>query len=68
MTKERLSNRLARVILGATFAVVAFVVERRVIRAIKKGQLGPPAPEPVSGLAATTTADGVSVTPDASAD
>jgi hypothetical protein len=64
MTKERFSNRIARVVLGAVFAVVAFVVERRVIKAIKKGQLGPKAPERSAGLAATTTGEGVEVTPD----
>ena len=64
MTKGRLSNRLARVVLGATFAVIAFVIERRVIRAIKKGQLGPAPPEAPSGLAMTSTAEGVEVTPD----
>ena len=64
MTKERVSNRLARVVLGATFAAIAFVIERRVIRAIKKGQLGPAPAEVPSGLAMTSTAEGVEVTPD----
>jgi len=64
MTKGRVSNRLARVVLGATFAVIAFVIERRVIRAIKKGQLGPTPAEAPSGLAMTSTAEGVEVTPD----
>jgi hypothetical protein len=63
MTKERLSNRIARVILGATFAVVAFVIERRVIKAIRKGQLGPPPAEAPPGLAVTSSGDGVAVTP-----
>jgi hypothetical protein len=63
MSGERLSNRLARVILGVAFAVVAFVLEWRVVKAIKKGQLGPKKPAP-SGLAAAGTADGLKVTPD----
>jgi hypothetical protein len=65
MTRERLSNRFARVGLGMAFAVIAFVIERRVIKAIKKGQLGPKKQQAAPGLAATSTADGVRVKPDA---
>jgi hypothetical protein len=65
MTKERFSNRVARLGLGMAFAVIAFVIERRVIKAIKKGQLGPKKQQPAPGLAARSTADGVRVEPDA---
>jgi hypothetical protein len=54
------SNRFARVVLGVVFATIAFVIERRVIKAIKKGQLGPKK-EPATELAATSTSDGVRV-------
>lgn len=63
MSGERLSNRLARVVLGMAFAVVAFVIERRVIKAIKKGDLGAKKGAP-AGLAATGTTDGMAVQPD----
>ncbi len=63
MSAERLSNRLARVVLGMAFAVVVFVIERRVIKAIKKGDLGAKKGAP-AGLAATGTADGMAVQPD----
>jgi hypothetical protein len=66
MTRRRFSNRFARLILGAVFAVIAFVIERRVVRAIQKGQLGPAPAEPPSGLAMTSTGDGVEVTPEGS--
>jgi hypothetical protein len=60
MSSERLSNRFARVVLGAAFAMIAFVIERRVIKAIKKGQLGPKK-EQATELAATSTSEGVQV-------
>jgi hypothetical protein len=60
MSSQRLSNRFARVVLGVVFAMIAFVIERRVIKAIKKGQLGP-TKEPATELAATSTTDGVQV-------
>jgi hypothetical protein len=61
---ERLSNRVARAILGVAFALVAFVIERRVIKAIRKGELREKPPEPASGLAMTSTDEGVEVTPE----
>ena len=64
MSAMRFSNRIARILLGVAFAVVAFVIERRVIKAIKKGQLGPKALEPASGLAMTSTSEGVEVAPE----
>lgn len=60
MSKEPLSNRLARVVLGVAFAVIAFVIERRVIKAIKKGQLGEKK-EQVTELAATKSTEGLQV-------
>ena len=60
MSSERLSNRLARVVLGAVFAVMAFVIERRVIKAIKRGQLEEKKEQPTE-LAATRSTEGLQV-------
>jgi len=65
MTRQRFSNRFARGFLGVAFAVIAFVIERRVIKAIKKGQLGE-AKESPSRLSATTTGEGLAVETDES--
>jgi len=60
VTSERLSNRLARVVLGAVFAVMAFVIERRVVKAIKKGQLDDTKEQPTE-LSATRSSEGLQV-------
>jgi hypothetical protein len=62
---RRLSNRLARWALGVAFAIIAFVIERRVIRAIQKGQMGPKTAPATQALSGTRTAEGVEVTPEA---
>lgn len=58
--RRRFSNRLARGFLGVVFSVMAFVIEWRVVKAIRQGQPGPKTTEPV--MSATRTADGVEVT------
>ena len=41
---RRFFGRIERVLLGAVFGLVAFVIERRVLKAIKRGHAKPPKP------------------------
>lgn len=41
---RRFLGRIERVLLGAVFGLVAFVIERRVLKAIKRGHTKSPKP------------------------
>ena len=50
--RRRFARWFSRAILGAVMSVIAFVIERRVLKAIR--QKGEPEPQPQSGELATT--------------
>ncbi len=54
-------RRIERLLLGAAFGVVAYVLERRVLRAIKRAEV---AESPKPGLTAVGGSDGLAVSPE----
>ncbi len=60
MAKRTLFGRIERVLLGVVFGVIAFVIERRVLKKIKEGALSQ---QPKKGMTATGDASGLAVSP-----
>jgi hypothetical protein len=61
MAKRTFFGRIERVLLGAVFGVIAFVIERRVLKKIKEGALSQ---KPKKGMTATGDGKELSFSPD----
>jgi hypothetical protein len=61
---RRIRRRLERILLGSVMAVAAFVIERRVLKAIKKGSVKPVPSEPSGVAVRSDGSGGMTVTPD----
>ncbi len=60
MAKHTLLGRIERVLLGAVFGLIAFVIERRVLKKIKEGALSQ---KTKKGLTATGDGSDLAVSP-----
>jgi hypothetical protein len=61
---RRIRRRLERILLGSVMAVAAFVIERRVLKAIKEGSVKPVPSEPSGVAVRSDGSGGMTVTPD----
>ncbi len=60
MAKRTLFGRIERMLLGAVFGVIAFVIERRVLKKIKEDALSQ---KPKKGMTAVGDGNGLALSP-----